>query len=176
MSGPIESEYLGAGLRFQPTWRPTDLRKTWSLPGKFYGSKWGDSGWFQPHYKTWAADHKSPSKVSHLGEKGADSTLMRSVWLLTVSWNTQPESHRHDGSTWLEKPQRQYLAGRSSRRLNYRKVEMTQEPIDAADEINAPVDTIEACAEHVPCSPKQSTHWCLMWDNKYSSHGQSYPI
>lgn len=40
----------------------------------------------------------TPSKASHLGEKGADSTLVRSVWLPMGSWHTQPKSRQ----AWLD--------------------------------------------------------------------------
>lgn len=178
MSGPIESEYLGVGLRFQPTWRPTDLRQD-LIPSveNFMAQNEVTLAGSNPISKTWAADHKSPPPRWATWERRAQTARWWEVCGCQQCHGTpNPSPVKHDGtSTWLEKPPRQYLQVGSSRRLNYRKVKRFQEPIDAADEINASVDTIEALQSMCPAPRKQSTHWCLMWDNKYSSHGHIIP-
>lgn len=145
--------------------------------GKFYGSNWGDCGSSKPISKTWAADHKSPPPRRVTWERRAQTARWLEVCGCQWGHGTpNPSPVKHDRtSAWLEKPQRQYLQVGSSRRLNHRKVKWFQEATDAADEINASVDTREASQTMPPPPPEQSTHWCLMWDNRYSSHGHIIP-
>ena len=132
--------------------------------GKFYGSNWGDCGSSKPISKTWAADHKSPPPRRGTWERRAQTARWLEVCGCQWGHGTpDPSPVKHDRtSAWLEKPQRQYLQVGSSRCLNHRKVKWFQEATDAADEINASVDTIEASQSMYPPPPNSplTGAWC----------------